>query len=395
MKSKEECCARSMCVTYAVMFKDLCHGMDRRGINERVDGLYGPIFRTVISIRGLKAGKGTGQILDPEMRSFVKWMKDNSNQVPEKYRLTETFKRIQNDRFRFENNGYAYKPGTPEGDISFPVLVGDEFQCFRYEGDTVLCPVDGGNPMGIVDFYRLFPNCFTEEAVSEIASRSLQMGTIWVREMDILDRALNVVWLTGMIRFDENEKLVLDRPIESGQPIPSRNGDTMSRVLIIFGNVGCLDTGLYNRSTGDGLGRLDANSLNNTYHLERDGMHIRHYRVFGDEPTPEGAEGKYGEEYKKRAKEYRNSGTLSKRNISDLLEDVKKTDKMGVKKTIVVMGYLYEETATTVKSNCKQHDITCISASQLDKGDANAFFKECSSLFETSEHMNHGPFLTL
>ena len=390
MKSKEECCARSMCVTYAVMYRDLCRGTDRRGRNERIDGLYGLIFRTVINYRGLKAGKGTGD-LDSEMRDFVQWMKDNGRQVQDKHQLTRTFEHIQSDESKFEKNGCAYNPGTPEDSIRFPVLVGDEFQCFRYEDDAIVCPVEHGNPMGIVDFCRLFPNYFTEEAVSRIASRSLQPGTIWVRERDILDKVLNVVWLTRMIRFDDKERLVLDRPIESGQPIPSMNGDTISRVLIIFGNVGCLDTGIYNKKTGDEFSQLDANSLNNTYHFEREGMHIRHYRVFGDEPAPDGAEGKYGEDYKKRTREYRNSGTLSERVISDLLEDVGNTDKTGVKRTIVVLGLLYEKTVRTVKSSCGRHHITYISAGDLDNGDANAFFKECSSLFEKTEHLNHEP----
>lgn len=94
-------------------------------------------------------------------------------------------------------------------------------------------------------------------------------------------------------------------------------------------------------------------------------------------------------------REYRNSGTLSERDISDLLEDVATTDKAGVKKTVVVLGLLYEKTSRTIKAYCGRYGITCISAGNLDRGDENAFFRECSSLFDRTKQLNHEPLPTL
>ena len=103
--SKERCCGRSIGIIYSILYSDIGGGMDSRGRREVLEGLYGPMSRSIRKMRGLRPGKGTVELLDLPMLTFIQWIKDYGNCSAEcriipsddKYGLAATFEDIQVD----------------------------------------------------------------------------------------------------------------------------------------------------------------------------------------------------------------------------------------------------------------------------------------------------------
>lgn len=375
--SKERCCGRSMGIIYSILYSDIEKGMDSRGRGEILEGLYGPMSRSIRKMRGLRPGKGTVELLDLPMLLFLQWMKnygscsseDRITPGDDKYGLVATFEGIQVDVGNFRRRGQAYDDGQSEDDILLPVFVGDEFQRFWKDDGGLRCPVPHGHPMCIVDLSQLLPYRFTEDAKSGISPHTLEPGTIWMRAEGILERTLSLLWLTGMIDFDgDRELLRLECPVLSSDPTPPRQYDGESKVVIIFGSIGSLDSEYYNLKGEDAFGRLDANGLNNTYVFEHDGMHIRHYRVLKDD-----AGNSNGRDL---------SGSIGERVIPNLLKDARDTDESGVKRTVVVVGRTDVEVALSIMKQCDSLGLTYDTARNLDEGGKmSLFFLKCAQLF--------------
>ena len=390
MTSKERCCGRSMGIIYSILYSDIRRGRDARGRREILEGLYGPMSRSVRRIRKLNPGKGSVDLLDVPMLTFIQWMKDR-DRVPgigfdprcDRFGLMATFEEIQTDIGRHKERGHAYDNGQSEADVLLPVSVDGECQRFWREGEDVQYPVRYGYPMGIADHSQLFPYRFTEDARSGISSNTIQPGTVWVREESILNKMLNLIWLTGMIDFDKRrESIELGCPDLPSEPTVLENQDAESRVVIIFGTVASLESDLYNVRGGDSLGRLDANKLNSTYIFERSGMHIRHYRVLKDESMDPGG-GSF-------------SGSVGERVLMDLLEDARATDELGVKRTAVVVGQLDLEIALRIMNSCASKGIPYGTTYVLDRGGRmDLFFLKCQELFKGDKTLSgiDGPIL--
>ena len=382
--SKERCCGRSIGIIYSILYSDIAGGMDSRGRREVLEGLYGPMSRSIRKMRGLRPGKGTVELLDLPMLTFIQWIKDYGNCSAEcriipsddKYGLAATFEDIQVDVGNFRRRGQAYDDDQPEDDILLPVFVGDELQRFLKDGDGLRCPVPHGHPMCIVDFSQLLPYRFTEDAKSGISPHTLEPGTIWMRAESILEKTLSLIWLTSMIDFDgDRELLRLGCPVLSSRPLPPKQYDVESKVVIIFGSIGSLDSEYYNLKGNDKFGHLDANALNNTYVFEHDGMHIRHYRVLSDDP--------------RNLNSHDLNGSIGERVLPNLLKDARDTDEIGVKRTVVVIGRTDVEVALWIMKQCDSLGLTYDTARNLDEGGKmSLFFLKCSQLFERERSLS-------
>ena len=225
MSSKEKCCGRSMGIVYSILYSDIEHGRDPRGRREILEGLYGPMFRSIRAIWRLSPGRGTADLLDVPMRTFLQWMKDRdrcpgSKLDPEEdnFDLISLFEGIQIDIGNFREKGHANDCGESEDEILLPVYVGDEFQRFYRVGDDLRCPVPNGHPMGLVDHSQLLPDRFTEEALSKISPKTLRLGTAWVRD-ESLYRMLNLYLIACVSVF----------------PNQSKDSSHLSMSLILFG----------------------------------------------------------------------------------------------------------------------------------------------------------------
>ena len=383
MTSKERCCGRSMGIIYSILYSDIRRGRDARGSKEILEGLYGPMSRSVRKMRKLNPGRGSVDLLDVPMLIFIQWMKDR-DRVPgigfdssrDRFGLMATFEEIQTDIGWHKERGHAYNYGQSEGVVLLPVSVDGECQRFWREGNDVQYPVRYGYPMSIADHSQLYPYRFTEDARSGISSNTIQPGTIWVREENILNKMLNLIWLTGMIDFDKDrESIELGCPDLSSEPTIRKRQDSESRVVIIFGIVASLESDLYNVRGGDSFGRLDANKLNSTYIFEHSGMHFRHYRVLKDE-SMDSDDGTF-------------SGSVGERVLTDLLEDAKATDEPGVKRTAVVIGQLDLEIAIRIIKSCVSKGIPYGTTYILDRGGGmDLFFQKCRELFEDEKTLS-------